>query len=401
MFPPIALDQIYVSERATIGIPFIKSYVDEQIPQGQRKEHALKQMIAILKQLNCYSDIAQLQNTDLQKIQDQLLQDFGYRQAEGSSHADTFQKNLGVTVIKNVHSQGYVCKVDVVRTPPFIYNVMEEQIAMKVYIQHDMYESREVEIIEQFNNSHQPYLYSYIRYSNLLILFLKQHKISFYDLMSHCIGPRKKFVYPKEKVYQGYLKIFHSMIVALEVLHNQGIVHRDLKPQNNMFDCQKQLNSLDDLLKEDITCVIIDYDRSKKVDSEGNQTNYVCNELYRPPEGTQMKYDSSYDIWQLGFIWLLQLHEEVFKTTEIQQIDDIARIFKLKKIFQDTVNLEDRRKNYDKFVDAALKIKTYVQIDEELHQIIKKMIHFNPKERPQLLEIKLLLEKLIIQNQNN
>lgn len=33
-----------------------------------------------------------------------------------------------------------------------------------------------------------------------------------------------------------------------------------------MFDFKNQIKNLDDLLREDITCVIIDFDRSKNID---------------------------------------------------------------------------------------------------------------------------------------
>ncbi|CAD8120095.1 unnamed protein product [Paramecium sonneborni] len=152
---------------------------------------------------------------------------------------------------------------------------------MKTYIQsHQEYQSREVDLIEQFNSSYQPYLYTYIRYSKILILFLKKHKTSFIKLISDYSVKQK-----------GYLKIFPLMVNSLKNLHFQQIIHRDLKPDNNiMFDFQNQINNIDDLLQTEITCVIIDYDRSKSLGYLGEQikTRYVCNTMFKPPIGSKI-----------------------------------------------------------------------------------------------------------------
>lgn len=48
-----------------------------------------------------------------------------------------------------------------------------------------------MQIIEDFNNKHVPYLYGYIRYSDILVLFLKKHKWTFNFILNDLYKGRR------------------------------------------------------------------------------------------------------------------------------------------------------------------------------------------------------------------
>ncbi|CAD8115384.1 unnamed protein product [Paramecium sonneborni] len=382
IFPRIALETIYISLNPKNSLPYIQSYEDIQIPKEKRNQYAKNQMISILKQLNYETQLYNDQNITLQEIQQKLLQKIGYSESISTEFTQEFQNYLFIESNEKIHHQRGFTRVDSIKIPSFILNVQENEIVMKIYKQVQMYELREVEIIENFDSPYQPYLYFYIRYSNILILFLKKHKISFCKLISDCLIPRRNQEYTDELKLKGYLKIFNSMILSLENLSSMKIIHRDLKPDNIMFDFQNQIKNLQNLLQNDITCVIIDYDRSKqKVYENDYQTFYECNSIFKPPN-TVTEYLPSYDIWQMGFIWMISLTQEFMR--QPQQFIQNPQFRQL---------VSKKNQDYHKFIQEVK--YSNIKFQDVYDKLIFKMLSFEPGERPTANQIKEKIENLI------
>ncbi|CAD8077695.1 unnamed protein product [Paramecium sonneborni] len=163
---------------------------------------------------------------------------------------------------------------------------------------------------------------------------------------------------------QRTIEIFKQIVDGLEVLHAEQISHRDLKLEN--------------IIIKRGTCKICDFgsasneiiDISQLNQDQQNQMDELFNKIttitYRPPEMIdvfrQQIVDTKVDIWQLGCI----LYSLCFRKSPFQ---DINKLFIVEAIFE--------------FPESQLSENTLI--------LIQKMLQQDPRKRPNLKEIKLLL----------
>ncbi|CAD8195401.1 unnamed protein product [Paramecium pentaurelia] len=423
--PNISIDQIMmIEDNYDCGMPYIFSSQDNTSARTCEKQ-LLKQFSQLCEQLGYNQDLIKCDS--LQRFQEILLLKINFEQDSLKENSKTlfnyFQLENSETCNENQFTLLKITKV-----PKFILNAQnEDQIAIKITQQNQqIYELREVEIIEDFKNQHLPFLYGYIRYSDILVLFLKKHDWTF-DFISLELYKKRRQIEQKQ-IEQIFLRLYQQMIIAVQYIHSIGIIHRDIKPENIMFDLSQQIQNYIEIINIPINCVMIDFDRSfnQANGNLNNQSHYEGTPFFRPPEGEQSKYNQSYDIWQLGFMWLviqkcfyqkkqvefeklqrmqdkIQKLNHIIKTIEfklqeldLNYIDEKQRMnehFKLQNQIQ--FLMFERSKNYMNLIKEIDEQENFFSYDIELQNIIKEMIHLNPSERANLYQVQEVIDSLI------
>ncbi|CAD8070778.1 unnamed protein product [Paramecium sonneborni] len=255
--------------------------------------------------------------------------------------------------------------------PDFI-NCEDESIVIKIAQKKEQQHQREIEILESFcEDIHYKY-YGYFRFEILTMTFFKFYKQTFSQFQQRIRQFISENPNDNKLIQQVIKRAYISIIQQLNLIHKKHqIIHRDLKPQNIMIDSAQDLKQLEDYLE--IKCVIIDFDCSIQMDgnefyqsqSYGGGTSH-----YVPPESCysgSSKYTESYDIYQVGVIFL----ETIF------QIDD--------KIFKE---------GFWNHINKFQKAKSFLNLSDNLLYILTLMISQDPIERPSL---KYILQALQIE----
>ncbi|CAD8106249.1 unnamed protein product [Paramecium sonneborni] len=431
--PDISLDQIMVIEQNhECGIPFIFSKEDNTTAR-QCEDKLCNQFQVLCEQLGFDEEFAN--SISLQQFQDRLLLKINFQQDALEENSDTLLQLLQITksqpIFNNENTYLYP-----IQPPSFILkNLNEDEIVVKIskILDEEFYDLREISIIEEFNNKHLPHLYGYLRYSDIIILFMKKHDCTFNWIATELFKKRKEL--KSEQIEQIIYKTYGSMIHALSYIHSIDLIHRDLKPENIMFDLFQNTEDIAELQQIPFNCVLIDFDRSILVDNvhSKKKSQYKGTPFYRPPEGIQDKYHSSYDIWQLGFMWFLiskqffyrkniqkssdkQLYDNICimktKTFEFNQkiidlqeqlqsidtrrIDDKQKE-KEKKTLQTNIQIQfDQRKQlYNHYIQLIDDQENFITYKIQLQNLIKKMIDLEPKNRATIYEIQAVFNTLI------
>ncbi|CAD8103061.1 unnamed protein product [Paramecium sonneborni] len=418
--PNISLDQIMViKNNHNCGIPFIFSKQDKT--NAKQCEHKLLKQFSFLCEQLGYDDEF-VNSTSLKHFQDRLLLRINFQYDALEQNTATLLEYLKIFQNFPIHKNQFT-HIYPIEFPKFlIKEKYEEQIVVKIQkiVKEEFYELREISIIEDFNNTHLPYLYGYLRYNEILMLFLKKHDYSF-NFISKKIFKIKQKLNP-EKLSQFFYKLYRSMIKAVNYIHSMDIIHRDLKPDNIMFDLVQPSTVVVDFLNTPFNCVLIDFDRS--ITSEQiqpqNQSNYEGTQFYRPPEGVQNNYNSSYDIWQLGFMWLVMQKSFMYEReeskntaqqnfykniesqqTQIQQENEKIADLKNKTFdnfalkFQRQQHLDKKKKLYQDLIQQIEKKENFINYDVSLQNLIQKMIELEPNNRANISEIFKILDKII------
>ncbi|CAD8095265.1 unnamed protein product [Paramecium primaurelia] len=422
--PDISIDKIMVNQDDYYcGIPFIVSKQDKTTAK-QCEVILLKQFSLLCQKFGCDKDL--IKCTSLNQIQDLLLLRSNFQQDSLNENSELLLNYLQIEKVNSVHANQFT-EVHMVKPPKFIIKTQnEDTIALKITQQNqEIYELREIKIIEEFNNEHLPYLYGYLRYSDIILLFLKKHDLTFCKI-SLQLFQKRKLLKPGE-IEQILLKLYRQMIKATSFIHSIDIIHRDIKPDNIMFDFSKPINEIKDILDISVTCVFIDFDRSIMYDHLKPQklSHYEGTPFYRPPEGEQSKYNSSYDIWQLGFMWLVIqkffLHQNsktykdfCLKQNQIQEINNDIRKLQnemqdlnkrmidnnqkqiLKNQLQNQINdlMNLQRQQYQQLIQKIEEQESCFIYNNELKRIIQKMIEFDPQDRATLNQVQLVLDQI-------
>ena len=181
----------------------------------------------------------------------------------------------------------------------------------------------------------------------------------------------------KEFSLKQQLKLFKRMAEELASVHKAGIVHRGINPQNFFI---RYTNADDFKLK------IWGFSIADEIKS----TSLAGAPLYMPPEALQKKnpYNSKNgDIWSLGLTFMNMYTDDVKLSLSCYTIDYTAECY------------DDLMKNLHAVFSQtfASNIKKFEGIAEaqNIMEVIKAMLTFDPKSRPSPEEVKTKLESLI------
>lgn len=179
-------------------------------------------------------------------------------------------------------------------------------------------------------------------------------------------------------IHQRY--IFWQLCCALKYMHSAGLIHRDLKPSNM-------------LIKADCSIKVCDFGLSRVVNTEGppeQLTDYIATRWYRSPEilfGSS-HYGIGIDMWAAGCI-LAELVSGRPLFPGASTMDQLERIVS----YTGPPSQSDIEAMQSSFTQTMLSNLTYSRpkmvLEEKLStacpeaiDLIKKLISFNPADRP-------------------
>lgn len=180
------------------------------------------------------------------------------------------------------------------------------------------------------------------------VSYLKLEYMEYGELFDFVFYPRKGF---GENI--GRL-LFHTLLTALQSIHNVGIVHRDIKPENIMIDSNFNIK-------------LCDFGFSTS--NRSNLTSYLGTPGYASPEMcSKQPYNGiSNDIFSLGItIFVLVSGNMPFRLTT----------------------------NTDPFYNLIIKNKYEeywqkrgIKLSDSFKEMFNMMVAFNPEQRPSIEEL--------------
>ncbi len=199
---------------------------------------------------------------------------------------------------------------------------------------------------------------------------------------------------------------FRDTVLGLEYLHYEGIVHRDIKPANLLWTKEHRVKISDfgvsyfgrpvrDGEPEDVSeSDAYDFDDDLELSKTVGTPAFFAPELcYTDTEVQPPKVTEQIDVWSLG----VTLYCLIFARIPFMA-DDEYQLFRA--IAQDDVHIPKRRLKAvdpgDKYTDARIPASAQRQehtlvmepVDDELHDLLKRMLIKNPAERMKLREVK-------------
>ena len=179
-------------------------------------------------------------------------------------------------------------------------------------------------------------------------------------------------------IHQRY--IFWQLLCALKYIHSAGIIHRDLKPANI-------------LIKSDASIKVCDFGLARTINEEEPDkplTDYIATRWYRAPELLfgSISYGVGIDMWAAGCI-LAELVGGRPLFPGGSYMDQLERIVS----FTGPPSQSDIDSMKSSFTETTVSNLTYsrpkIVLEERLNKaspdaidLIKKLISFNPADRP-------------------
>ncbi|EAY11440.1 CMGC family protein kinase [Trichomonas vaginalis G3] len=174
--------------------------------------------------------------------------------------------------------------------------------------------------------------------------------------------------------------IFWQLLCALKYIHSAGIIHRDLKPSNL-------------LINSDASIKLCDFGLARSIDTDDNPTeltDYIATRWYRAPEilfGSS-SYSFGVDMWAAGCI-LAELVSGRPLFPGSSAMDQLERIIS----YTGPLSPAEIESMDSSFTQTMLSNLSYSRprfsLEEKLEgappdaiDLIKKLISFDPKERP-------------------
>lgn len=146
-------------------------------------------------------------------------------------------------------------------------------------------------------------------------------------------------------------KVLQQLTRAIRYCHSKKILHRDLKPGNLFVDVQKNIK-------------LGDFGLSRMLgkDSVYAKTNVGTPQYMSPEVIGEKEYDEKSDIWSMGCL--------------IQELANLRPPFEAQNQYALAIKIKNAQYN-----------RLPISYSHDLMEIINKMLHKNPKERPTATEL--------------
>ena len=233
-----------------------------------------------------------------------------------------------------------------------MHKITREKFAIKIYKKESLLDPQkrntvknEINILKHLNHINIMKLYEVIDSSKYLYLVLEYIKgISLLDVIKN----EKNHYIEQSKA----IKLFLQVVKGISYLQSKNINHRDIKLENT-------------LVKEDDIIKIIDFGFAIKSSKDSYQKLFCGTPSYMSPEiVNKEKYIAQYsDIWSLGVL----LYAMLFGKFPFRAKDDETLFMLINK--------------------GEFDFPEYINVDEKIKIMIKKILNLEPKLRPSPEEI--------------
>ena len=229
-------------------------------------------------------------------------------------------------------------------------------------------------------------------------------------VQTHWTPEEEDFRYVPCLTLSQALDAFRDTVLGLEYLHYQGIIHRDIKPANLLWTENYRVKISDfgvsylgkpireDDNKEEIAeadSAILDeaIELAKTVGTPAFYAPELCDPQYFEIDKLSERpaITGQIDVWALG----ITLYAMIFgrlpfidaSTNEFQMYEKIAReeVFIPRMRLKGVEHTDRTPSNHNKRLDDVLE---YEEVDDELRDLLKRLLHKHPSKRINLKEVK-------------
>lgn len=204
------------------------------------------------------------------------------------------------------------------------------------------------------------------------------------------------------------LDAFRDTVLGLEYLHYQGIIHRDIKPANLLWTTDYRVKISDfgvsylgkpireDDNKEEIAeadAAILDeaIELAKTVGTPAFYAPELCDPQYfeigKPPDRPAIT--GQIDVWALGVTLFGMIFGRLpfWHANEFQMYERIAReeVFIPRMRLRGVSHTDKTPSNHNKRLEEVLE---YEEVDDELRDLLKRLLNKQPSKRITLREVK-------------
>ena len=238
---------------------------------------------------------------------------------------------------------------------------------------------------------------------------LKSKLESIMAAQTHWSEEEEEYQYVPCLTLSQALDAFRDTVLGLEYLHYQGIIHRDIKPANLLWTSDFHVKISDFGVSYLGKPIREDADRMEKPEADaadqveavelaktvGTPAFYapeLCDSDYFDPERKPQRpqITGQIDVWALGVTLYCMVFGRLpfIDQNEMAMYDKIAR----EDVFISSLRLKGVEKSDDKVTTNSNKrpedIVEYEEVDDELRDLLLRLLEKNPLKRISLKEVK-------------